>query len=63
MGHALGLFGHSPSPIDIVYPKLHEIGLEPSQSDLETIHRLYRRQPAAQIRCVRVGLRCDPDED
>jgi tetratricopeptide (TPR) repeat protein len=51
-GHALGLFGHSPSPIDIMYPYLHDIEIGPSSSDVETIRQLYGLEPGTPIRCI-----------
>ena len=51
MGHALGLFGHSPSPVDTMYPSAHMINLQPSDTDLETIRQLYGLEPATQVKC------------
>jgi hypothetical protein len=59
MGHALGLYGHSSSPIDVMYPYLHEIALELSQSDLETLRQIYRREPGTLIECVPTSSGCE----
>lgn len=50
-GHALGLYGHSPSPIDTMYPSVHMINLAPSQTDVETIRQLYSLEPGTLVKC------------
>jgi hypothetical protein len=39
LGHALGLWGHSPDPADIMYPTTSSLDL--TQRDIRTIRRLY----------------------
>lgn len=57
-GHALGLFGHSPSPIDAMYSTAHMVNLAPSKTDLETIRELYSLEPGAQVSCPRSIQNC-----
>ncbi|MBW4699357.1 MAG: matrixin family metalloprotease [Aphanocapsa lilacina HA4352-LM1] len=40
LGHAVGLWGHSDDPEDIMYPEMRGVH-EPSGRDLQTLRRLY----------------------
>jgi hypothetical protein len=53
LGHALGLWGHSPDPGDLMSAVYYEPGrapvLFPTARDLETLRRLYQLEPGATV--------------
>ncbi len=62
LGHAIGLYGHSPSPNDLMYPYFEKGGVEISERDIATLRQLHPcawdgpgllvyRRPEAEFHC------------